>query len=301
MLRTALRFVEQVARAGSMRKAAENLHVASSAVNRQVLALEAELGVQLFERLPRGMRPTAAGEIVLSYVRRWEGEAQKLHHQLDELQYGAGGTVRLAATEAMVDLLLPPVFARIRQRLPRIAFDLETGDSHWVLGQVQTREADVGIAFNPPPTRGVRVVGNLRYRIHVIMTPEHPLAGASRLTLNDCAPYPVIFPSDRWLAGSVLGDAFATRADSMNVVVRTTHSSAIRTLARTGLGLAFLSPMEVAWDVERNLLKCIPLAEPSIPVGRLKLIVPSHGHASTYAAFAAECLRQDIFDCDDEP
>jgi len=283
-----------------MRKAAENLHIASSAVNRQVLALEDELGVQLFERLPRGIRLTAAGEILLSYVRRWEGEAQRLHHQLDELQYGAGGTVRLAATEAVVDMLLPPVFARIRARMPRIAFDLETGASPWVLDQIQANEADVGIAFNPPALRGVRVIGSLRYRIGAVMTPDHPLASASALTLDQCAPFPVIFPSDRWLAGSVLRNVFAPRADSMNVVVRTTNSSAIRSLARTGLGIAFLSSMEVAYEVERNLLKCVPLVEPGIPIGRLKLLVPSQGHASSFAAFATECLRQELFERDEE-
>lgn len=299
MLRMALHYAEQVARTGSMRKAAENLHVAPSAVNRQVLALEDELGVQLFERLPRGMRPTAAGEILLSYVRRWEGESQRLRQQLGELQYGAGGTVRLAATEAVVDMLLPPVFAHIRERLPRIAVELETGGSPWVLEQIRANEADAGIAFNPPAVRGVRVAGSLRYRLGAVMTPDHPLAGASALTLDQCAPYPVIFPSDKWLAGSVLHDVFALRASSMNVVVRTTHSSAIRSLARTGLGLAFLSPMEVAWEVERNLLKCIPLADPFIPIGRLQLIVPARRHTSPHAAFAIECMRQDIFERQD--
>lgn len=300
MVRTALRFVDEVARAGSMRKAAENLHIASSAVNRQVLALEEELGLQIFERLPRGVRPTAAGELLLAYVRRWQGEALKLHQQLDELQHGAGGTVRLAATEAVVDALLPPVIARIRERLPRISFDVETGDSTWVLGRVQANEADVGIAFNLPPTKGVQTVGSLAYRIGVVMTPDHPLSRSSTLTLDDCEPYPLVFPSDRWLAGSILRDVFKARVSALNVVVRASRSSAIRSLVRTGLGLGFLSAMEVAYEVERNLLKFIPLTEPSIPVGHLKLIVPSRASASSYTAFAVECLRQDVFDQDDD-
>jgi len=300
MFRTALRFVEQIARDGSMRKAAENLHIASSAVNRQLLALEEELGVQLFERLPRGVRPSAAGEVLLAWVRRWDQETTLLHQQLDVLQHGAGGTVRIASTEAIIEAVLPSVIARIRSRMPRISFDLETGDTHWVVAQMRTQEADVGIAFNPTPTRGVRVLGSLQYRIGVVMPPDHPLAKSSALTLDDCAPFPLILPSEQWLAGSVLRDTFSSRAGTLNVVARVSRSSAIRALARSGVGLAFLSPMEVEYEVQRNLLKYVPLLNPQTPIGHLRLLVPSRASATGHTAFAVESLRQAIFENENE-
>lgn len=296
MFRTALRFVEQIARDGSMRKAAENLHIASSAVNRQLLALEEELGVQLFERLPRGVRPSAAGELLLAWIRRWEQETTLLHQQLDVLQHGVGGTVRIASTEAIIEAVLPPVIARIRARTPRISFDLETGDTHWVVAQMRTQGADVGIAFNPAPTRGVRVLGSLPYRIGVVMPPDHPLAAASSLTLDDCAPFPLILPSEQWLAQSVLKDTFSSRNSVLNVVARASRSSAIRALARTGVGLAFLSSMEVKYELEHDLLKHVPFLDPHTPIGHLQLLVPSRASANGHTAFAVESLRQDIFE-----
>lgn len=63
-------YFDAVARHGSIRKAAEQLFIASSALNRRILELEAELGTPLFERLPRGVKLTAAGEIFFHYVRR---------------------------------------------------------------------------------------------------------------------------------------------------------------------------------------------------------------------------------------
>ena len=69
-----LNYFDEVARAGYFRKAAERLHVAPSAVNRRIQDLEAELGLPLFERLPRGMRLTAAGELFMHYVRSREAE-----------------------------------------------------------------------------------------------------------------------------------------------------------------------------------------------------------------------------------
>ncbi|HZV21596.1 MAG TPA: LysR family transcriptional regulator, partial [Hyphomicrobiales bacterium] len=65
-----LTYIDAVARHGSIRKAAEALHMASSALNRRILDLEEDLGCGLFERLPRGVRPTAAGELFIDYVRR---------------------------------------------------------------------------------------------------------------------------------------------------------------------------------------------------------------------------------------
>ena len=64
-----LQYLDEIARSGSIRKAADRLNVSSSAINRQILALEEEFGVPLCERLPRGLRLTAAGELCIELVR----------------------------------------------------------------------------------------------------------------------------------------------------------------------------------------------------------------------------------------
>ena len=65
-----LKYFVEVARCGSVRKASENLYVAASAVNRQILKLEDELGGELFDRMPNGMRLNAAGERLLGTCNR---------------------------------------------------------------------------------------------------------------------------------------------------------------------------------------------------------------------------------------
>ena len=84
-----LRYFDHVARQGSIRKAAEALSVASSAVNRQILRLEDEIGVPLFERSRAGVRPTAAGELLLRHVRETQIEFQRARAEIASL----GGTV----------------------------------------------------------------------------------------------------------------------------------------------------------------------------------------------------------------
>ena len=84
-----LRYFDHVARHGSIRKAADALAVASSAVNRQILRLEEEMGVALFERGRTGVRPTPAGELLLRHVRETQNEYQRTRAEIASL----GGTV----------------------------------------------------------------------------------------------------------------------------------------------------------------------------------------------------------------
>src|SRR5260370_8442129 len=80
-----LRYVDEVARAGSIRKAADVLHVTASAVNRRIMDLEEELGSPLFERRPRGVRLTAAGELLVRYIREQTGDVERLKSQIEDL------------------------------------------------------------------------------------------------------------------------------------------------------------------------------------------------------------------------
>ncbi|WP_423454423.1 LysR family transcriptional regulator [Ottowia sp. VDI28] len=81
-----LKYVDEIARSGSIAKAAERLHVAASAVNRRLQDIEEELDTPLFERLPRGMRLTAAGELFIRYVRSRSTELDQVLSQIEELK-----------------------------------------------------------------------------------------------------------------------------------------------------------------------------------------------------------------------
>ena len=94
-----LRYVDEVARAGSIRKAAEQLHVTASAVNRRVMDLEEELGAPLFERRARGVRLTAAGELFVRYIREQTGDVERMKSQIEDLKGLRRGTVRIACSQ----------------------------------------------------------------------------------------------------------------------------------------------------------------------------------------------------------
>ena len=96
-----MRYVDEVARTGSIRKAADQLNVTASAVNRRIADLEDELGAQLFERRPRGVRLTAAGEVFVHYLRQQSGDIERMKSQIEDLKGLRRGTVRIACSQAL--------------------------------------------------------------------------------------------------------------------------------------------------------------------------------------------------------
>src|SRR5574343_952151 len=104
---TALRYFKAVADTGSLPEASARQHVAASALSRQIAALEAQLGVALFERHPRGMVLTAAGDILLAHARRAELDAQRALEDIGALQGLRAGQVRLATPDAFANELVP--------------------------------------------------------------------------------------------------------------------------------------------------------------------------------------------------
>ena len=274
MLRSSLRYVDQVARDGSIRKAAERLHLSASAINRQLLQLEEELGVALFDRLPRGVRPTAAGELLLAQIRRWDGESTSLRLQLQSLKGGASGVIRVVAPELTTDLLLPEAMAALRERFPRVTFSVFTGDTPRVLSALLGRDADVGLGFNVRPGPRLRVVAGVQPRFGAVMTPDHPLAQRRQVSLQECAAYPLIVPGEDWIEQTVTHTLFPGGFGDYNVVARGGRAGVLRSLARAGLGITFLSRLEVEGDVRSGQLVHVPLSQRRVASPTLSLLVP---------------------------
>src|SRR5882757_6688067 len=138
-----LRYIDEVARAGSIRQAAERLHVAASAVNRRVQDIEEELGTPIFERLPRGMRLTAAGEIFVRYIRGRSADLDEVRSQIEELKGLRRGSVKLVASQALAPVFMPRAVASFRATHPLVAFHVTIGDHVQALQALRAFDIDL--------------------------------------------------------------------------------------------------------------------------------------------------------------
>jgi DNA-binding transcriptional LysR family regulator len=205
-----LDYVDEVARARSIRKAAEHLNVTASAVNRRIADLEIELGAPLFERLPRGVRLTAAGEVFVNYLRKQGGEVERMKSHIEDLKGLRRGTVRLACSQALALDFLPRVIADFRKTHPLVEFDVKVVDHEYAMTALTNFEVDLVLVFRPPFMANFHPLITLEQRLVAVMAKGHPLAARRKVRLRDCAAYPVALP-ERSIGGRQLLEEAATR------------------------------------------------------------------------------------------
>ncbi len=206
-----LRYVDEVARVGSIRQAAERLHVAPSAVNRRIQDLEEELGTPIFERLPRGMRLTAAGELFVGYIRSRAADLDQVRSEIEELQGLRRGSVRLVASQALAPTFLPGAVASFRAQHPLVAFQVRIGDHVQALQQLRDFEIDLALVFNLAPDADVERIAEFEQKLVATMHRSHPLAARPALRLRDCADHPLVLPN-RDIGGRQLLERFLARS-----------------------------------------------------------------------------------------
>lgn len=209
-----LQYLDEVARVGSIRKAAERLHVAPSAVNRRIQDLEAELGTPLFERLPRGMRLTAAGELFVQYIRSRSAHLEQVRSEIEDLQGLRRGCVRIVVSQAAAATFLPERIAGFRENHPLVEFQVKVGDHSQALESLRSFESDLALIFHLNPEADIIRMDELAQPLCLVMHRDHPLATKEgAVELRQCRDYPLVLP-DRDIAGRQLLETFLARRSS---------------------------------------------------------------------------------------
>ncbi len=203
------RYVDEVARAGSLRQAAERLNITPSALQRRIQDVEEDLGALLFERLPTGVQLTAAGEAFVRWVRSQASDLERVQSQIEDLSGLRRGQVRIACSQALAASLLPQEIARFTAAYPLVHFAVSVRDHGRAITMLREYDTDLALVFRPtrhPEFEPLMTVGQ---RLVAIMAAGHPLAARSRLRLRDCAAFPLAL-LDRSFAGrQIVEDAMA--------------------------------------------------------------------------------------------
>ena len=138
-------YPREVARCGSVRKAAEKLSVTPSAVQRRIQDIEDDLGTPLFERSKQGMRLTTAGELFLRWLQVQDAGLDRVQSQIEDLSGLRRGRVRIACSQAVVHTLLPQEIAAFTARYPAISFSVEVCDHETAIKAISEFEVDLAL------------------------------------------------------------------------------------------------------------------------------------------------------------
>lgn len=215
----ALRYFVEVAKVGSIRGAARDLNVVSSAVNRQILNLEQQFGLQLFDRVGRGIILSEAGQVLLVHAKRALRDFDSAIEALDDFSGLRRGVVRVAIVESLADTLMSHAVAKFQQDYPGIQIDVFIGPALQVMQKITAAEVHVALGFNPPNHEELNIVNGQTLSIGAVVAPDHPLAKKAQkaqkankrksCTLAQCMQYPIAMPDGDLSIGNILSEAMA--------------------------------------------------------------------------------------------
>lgn len=191
-----LRFLDAIAKAGSIRRASESLSITSTALNRRLLALEAELGAPIFERLPRGVRLSTAGELLVHHIRTQSADLERVRSQIADLEGQRRGHVSIACSQALLPYFMPSEISAYRALHPAVTFEVNRRDRDRAEQALVTHEADVALVFEPVRLAEVQVIATVAQPVQAVMRKGHPLEAKKVLRLADFVDVPLGLASE---------------------------------------------------------------------------------------------------------
>lgn len=284
-----LSYIDAVARHGSIRKAAKALHIASSALNRRVLDLEAAAGLPLFERLPRGVRATAAGELFLAYARRSLHDLHVLEAQLDGLKGLTSGHVAIAVAESVTGRMLPDAIAEYQAEHPGISFSVTVDGPASLSEALRSDNADLVLTHARPNAKEETVLASAPQPLCALVAPEHPLSNKTVLRLRDCVPYPIAMPDETLAARALIDEALQLTSVNLEPSFTSNSIEATKVFARMRGGVCF--SFRIGGKPDISGMVGIPLSDPSLADARLYLTGRRGRVLPVAAASFAEKLR----------
>jgi len=290
-----LLYLDEIARVGSIRKAADRLNVSSSAINRQVLALEEEFGVALFERLPRGLRLTAAGELCVEHIRGVLKDYARLETRIRALKMPQAGQVSLVTTVGLASGPLPEIIAKFIEKNPRVHIKLRSDGGTTTVNPVLTGEVDIGLGFNIATTPGLRTLATFDIPIGAVVPPDHKLAQETGpVDLVDVVQERLVLAQSGTSLRDVINLVLSSVPIPVEPVLETNSSETVRQLVRRGIGISLLNPLDVIAECKRGELVFRPLNAARGQHQPMKLFTRARASADAATSLFIEFLIQEL-------
>ncbi|MEV4279865.1 LysR family transcriptional regulator [Actinoplanes xinjiangensis] len=291
-----LRVLVEVAERGSFSAAAEALHMTQPAVSRQIGGIERQVGLRLFDRSPRGVKPTPAGDVAVAYARDVLDGIRAMTARLATFSDLTSGQLRLAAFPSANTGLMPEAIRRFRAAHPGIELTLQGRDPVGPLAAVRAGDVDLALITrwdlyaNPWAAKltndrttvaldGVDLVPLLDEELLVALPADHRLARLDRIRLADLR-------DETWIEGAFpdclgpLAELTAALGRPPSVGFHCDDWTGKQSLVAIGCGVT-LVPTLARGDIRQGVVMRATM--PRLPPRRLYAAIPPQGHRAPAA------------------
>jgi len=287
-----LRAVDAIVAQRSILKAASVIGVSQPALTKTLREMEVILQQRLFDRLPRGVRPTEAGTLLAQSARRILAELRRLDETLDHIADPAGGTVALGTLPVAATAVLPGALTRLKREHPGIGVRLEQGRTEELLPKLAAGEIDliVGRLYEPATPDRFPREPLWEEPISILARAEHPVFALRPPGLEQLRRYDLVLPTVSQRVGQEIEALLELLALQPNASLRSSSYGFIREMLHATDMISVMPRLMMAGDLLRGTLRVVPLPIPAPPRPAGLILARDRPLPAPAQAFVA-CLR----------
>src|ERR1700687_3387747 len=255
-----LRLLVTVAEQGSVTEAGKMLHLTQSALSYQLRDAEEKLGTALFLRLGRKMVLTPAGERLIACARRVLEELSATEGQIEGLNGGARGEIRLSTECYTCYHWLPPVLNKFHGKFSKVEVNIVANATSNPALALLEGKLDVAIISSLPRNKSLQVTPMFEDELVLVMSPKHRLAAASQVRPKDLETETILIYPPRE-ESTLINKLLKTAGVEAHRVIEVPLTEAIIELAAAGTGIGFMARWAVAPAVETGKVAIRPLGD----------------------------------------
>jgi DNA-binding transcriptional LysR family regulator len=213
------RYIDEVARAGSVRQAAERLYVTPSALLRRIQDVESDIGTPIFERSAAGVQLTSAGEIFINWIRNQNADLRRVFSEIEALSGLRRGEIRISPSQAVARGFLLNEIVTFYRKHPQVKFKVTVSDHSTAMKALLNYDTDLILVFRPPLAAELQPLMSIGQGLVAVMAADHPLAAKDSLRIRDCLEYDIALPDATFSGREIINEVLAKSSTRVNPVI----------------------------------------------------------------------------------
>ncbi len=255
------KYFNEVAETRSIRRAADRLHVAPSAISRQLAILEHTLGTLLLERTNTGIQLTPAGLMLERYTRHMFRDLERVQDSIKNLKGLRQGEVKIWVIEGLILEFLPRAISEFNDHFPAIKFSVFSESTDRIIEAIIRDEADIGIVFNAKSRPGIEILAQYSEPVMCLASKSHAFAERESVTLAEVCSQQISLPFASFGLRQLFDKAVARQNLRPDVIVSSNNLELTKTMALTGKTLAISPAIAASKEIREGSLKAIPILD----------------------------------------
>lgn len=229
-----------IAESKSLTRAAERNHLSLPAVSARIKDLEAEAGVRLLYRTPRGVALTPAGQSLLRHARTILSEIEHMKSELQRYGEGVQGSIRVFANTTAVTEFMPEVLATFLAEHPKVDVDLQERPTAEIIRGVLDGMTDLGITSGPISADGLEIHTFSSDRLVLAVAPAHPLAAADKVRFADIIDYDYIGLHEGSTLQNFVDQLMRNARRRLHIRVQVSNFESVCRMVEAGVGIGIV-------------------------------------------------------------